>query len=164
MEYKRAKKSGQFSQKDKEQIRKIRSKDVRKLRYDSIISVMLIVRSAEIAINWYKKAIDAKVLWDLGGVAGLEINGASFFLHEVNPNNPSETSPVDAGITSSRIELFVDDPDAVIKSALEAGAVISSPVENHQRPWGNHRQGGFKDPFGHNWSVGDKSPLSALTS
>jgi uncharacterized glyoxalase superfamily protein PhnB len=26
-------------------------------------------------------------------------------------------------------------------------------------PWGTHRQGGFSDPFGHNWSVGDKSPL-----
>jgi PhnB protein len=24
---------------------------------------------------------------------------------------------------------------------------------------GTHRQGGFRDPFGHNWSVGDKSPL-----
>jgi hypothetical protein len=26
-------------------------------------------------------------------------------------------------------------------------------------PWGTHRQGGFIDPFGHNWLVGDKSPL-----
>jgi PhnB protein len=28
-------------------------------------------------------------------------------------------------------------------------------------PWGTHRQGGFRDPFGHNWSVGDRSPLGA---
>jgi PhnB protein len=25
--------------------------------------------------------------------------------------------------------------------------------------WGTHRQGGFTDPFGHVWLVGDKSPL-----
>jgi uncharacterized glyoxalase superfamily protein PhnB len=27
-------------------------------------------------------------------------------------------------------------------------------------PWGVHRQGGFTDPFGHRWLVGDKSPLN----
>jgi uncharacterized glyoxalase superfamily protein PhnB len=32
-------------------------------------------------------------------------------------------------------------------------------VEDHETPWGIHRQGGFRDPFGHNWSVGDRSPL-----
>jgi PhnB protein len=26
-------------------------------------------------------------------------------------------------------------------------------------PWGPHRQGGFSDPFGHIWFVGDRSPL-----
>lgn len=26
-------------------------------------------------------------------------------------------------------------------------------------PWGVHRQGGFIDPFGHLWLVGDRSPL-----
>jgi uncharacterized glyoxalase superfamily protein PhnB len=26
-------------------------------------------------------------------------------------------------------------------------------------PWGKHRQGGFFDPFGHLWLVGDTSPL-----
>jgi len=27
-------------------------------------------------------------------------------------------------------------------------------------PWGPHRQGGFVDPYGHLWLVGDRSPLS----
>ena len=27
--------------------------------------------------------------------------------------------------------------------------------------WVTHRQGGFIDPFGHKWSVGDASPLRA---
>ncbi|HEY3943746.1 MAG TPA: hypothetical protein VGL78_00840 [Solirubrobacteraceae bacterium] len=36
-------------------------------------------------------------------------------------------------------------------------------VRNRTTPWGTHRQGGFYDPFGHNWSVGDRSPLSRWT-
>jgi PhnB protein len=93
-------------------------------------------------------------------VAGLHIAGAPFFLHEVNPANASETSPEGAGVTSTRIELFVEDPDAVIERALAAGATPGSPVADREMPWGTHRQGGFRDPFGHNWSVGDRSPLA----
>ncbi len=125
------------------------------------ISVMLIVPDAPGAIAWYKRALGAHELWNLGGVAGLEIGDAPFFLHEINPDNPSETSPLEAGRTSTRIELFVDDPDDLLARALSAGATLGSPVEEHALPWGSHRQGGFQDPFGHNWSVGDRSPLRA---
>jgi uncharacterized glyoxalase superfamily protein PhnB len=123
------------------------------------VSVMLIVPDANAAIAWYKDALGAQELWDLGGVAGLHIAGAPFFLHEVNPDNLAETSPDRAGVTSVRIELFVDDPDTVVDRALATGATPGSPVVDHQTPWGTHRQGGFRDPFGHNWSVGDRSPL-----
>jgi PhnB protein len=125
----------------------------------AVVSVMLIVPEAGAAVAWYKEALGATELWDLGGVAGLEINGAPFFLHEVNPSNPTETSPGQAGVTSTRVEVFVDDPDGFIERALGAGAVVVSSVEDHRMPWGTHRQGGFRDPFGHNWSVGDRSPL-----
>jgi PhnB protein len=126
-----------------------------------VISVMLIVPDADAAIAWYKDALGAEELWDLGGVAGLQVAGAPFFLHEVNPKNPTETSPDRAGVTSTRIELFVDDPDGFLERAIAAGATPGSPIEDHETPWGPHRQGGFCDPFGHNWSVGDRSPLGA---
>jgi len=124
------------------------------------ISVMLIVSDAEAAVAWYKHALGATELWNLGGVAGLEISGAPFFLHEVNPSNLGECSPDQIGATSTRIELFVDDPESVLERAIAAGASLGSEIEEHQRSWGTHRQGGFRDPFGHTWSVGDKSPLS----
>jgi PhnB protein len=123
------------------------------------VSVMLIVRDAPAAVEWYQHALGARVLWDLGGVAGLELEGAPFFLHQINPQNPAETSPDVAGVTSTRIELFVDDPDGTVERALAAGATAGSNVVDHEVPWGTHRQGGFHDPFGHNWSVGDRSPL-----
>jgi PhnB protein len=125
----------------------------------SLISVMLIVADAEAAVAWYKDALGAEELWNLGGVAGLRINGAPFFLHEVNPKNPAEDSPSEIGVTSTRIEVFVDDPDRLIERALEAGATAGAEITERDTPWGKHRQGSFHDPFGHNWSVGDRSPL-----
>lgn len=127
----------------------------------TVISVMLIVRDAREAVAWYRDALGATELWNLGSVAGLEISGSAFFVHEVNPANPEETSPDRVGATSTRIELFVDDPEGVRQRALVAGASPGSEVEEHRRPWGTHRQGGFRDPFGHQWSVGDTSPLGS---
>jgi uncharacterized glyoxalase superfamily protein PhnB len=129
---------------------------------DAHVSVMLIVPDAAAALAWYATALGATELWNLGGVAGLEVQGAPFFLHEVNPCNPVENSPQIVGATSVRVELFVDDPDTVIEGALAAGATAGSPIEDRDHfPAAVHRQGGFRDPFGHNWSVGNKVPLQA---
>jgi PhnB protein len=123
------------------------------------ISVMLAVADTPAAVEWYKRALGATELWSLGSVAGLEIAGAPFFLGE--PANNGWESPSKLGITSTRVEVFCDDPDAVIARAIEAGARGSlGDIKDHQAPWGIHRQGGFIDPFGHIWLVGDRSPLS----
>lgn len=126
-----------------------------------VISVMLIVPDGAAAVEWYKRALGARELWDLGGVAGLEIEGAPFFLHETVPHRQSEASPLESGTASTRIEVFVDDPDGFIARAVTEGATASpEQVTEHDVPWGKHRQGGFRDPFGHQWSVGDRSPLN----
>ena len=121
---------------------------------------MLIVPDGEAAVAWYREALGAEVRWDLGGVAGLEVGGAPFFLHEANPSNPAEDSPDRIGQTSVRIEVFVEDPTGS-SSALWRRGEPGSPVTAHEMPWGTHRQGGFQDPYGHKWSVGDASPLRA---
>jgi PhnB protein len=122
-----------------------------------LISVMLAVSNTPTAVEWYKRALGATILWNLGSVAGLEIAGAPFFLGE--PSNNGWESPSKLGITSTRVEVFCDNPDALIARALEAGATRTIDVKDHQRPWGTHRQGAFTDPFGHLWFVGDRSPL-----
>ena len=123
-----------------------------------VISLMLAVRDASAAVEWYRGALGATELWNLGSVVGLEIEGAPFFLAE--PANNGWDSPAELGTTTVRIEVFVDDPDAFVERALRAGA-ISRPggIRDHEMPWGTHRQGGFNDPFGHLWLVGDRSPL-----
>ncbi len=120
------------------------------------VSVMLAVPDTPIAIDWYEKALGARVLWSLGSVAGLEIDGAPFFLHQ--PVKGGFESPNVIGITTARVELFVDDPDPVITRAVQAGAT-GGDVRDYAAPWGTHRQGSFTDPFGHVWHVGDRSPL-----
>ena len=124
------------------------------------LSLMLAVEDTPSAVEWYERALGAKVLWSLGSVAGLEIGGAPFFLGQ--PANNGWESPAKLGITSARVEVFCDDPDAFIARAVQAGAQGDlDPIRDHEAPWGVHRQGGFIDPFGHIWLVGDRSPLSS---
>ena len=125
-----------------------------------VISVMLAVPDAPAAVAWYKRAVGATELWSLGSVAGMEIEGAPFFVGQPEANGWE--SPTRLGITSARVEVFCDDPDAFVRRAINAGANGGSdPVRDHQAPWGIHRQGGFTDPFGHIWLVGDRSPLQS---
>ena len=73
---------------------------------------MLAVPDAPAAVEWYKQALGATVLWSLGSVVGLEIEGAPFFLAE--PAKNGWNSPTEIGTTTVRVELFCDDPDSVI--------------------------------------------------
>ena len=124
-----------------------------------VISLMLAVPDARAAADWYARALGAAELWSLGSVVGLEIGGAPFFLAE--PAHTGWASPAALGTTTVRVEVFVDDPDAFVARAVAAGADGGrDPVRDHQAPWGTHRQGGFSDPFGHRWLVGDRSPLT----
>ena len=125
----------------------------------TVISVMLAVANTPAALDWYKTTFGATELWNLGSVAGLEIEGAAFFLGE--PANNGWESPEKLGITTTRIEVFCDDPDTFIARAVQGGAKVKEDnIRNHETPWGIHRQGSFVDPFGHKWMVGDKSPLN----
>lgn len=126
---------------------------------DAVVSVMLIVPVGAAAVGWYAQALGAEVTWDLGGVAALRLQGAPFLLHEAVVGKQHERSPAEVGLTTTRVEVFVDAPEELVARAEAAGASDVTPVTDHAMPWGTHRQGGFTDPFGHRWSVGDRSPL-----
>lgn len=127
------------------------------------ISVMLAVEDTPKAVEWYKRALGASELWNFGAVAAIEISGAPMFLAQ--PARNGWEAPAKLGLTTARVELFCDNPEAIITRALEAGATGSiQTFEAHERPWGTHWQGGFTDPFGHIWLVGDRSPLRQFPS
>jgi PhnB protein len=126
------------------------------------ISPMLAVSDGNAAIEFYKAAFGAIVLWHLDGghvVAGLSIDDAQFFLAHESPPHGTR-GPASAGFTTVRIELFVDDPVAVHKHALAAGAIEHSPVNEHTHetvgphPIKRMQQGAVIDPFGHMWLIG----------
>ena len=127
------------------------------MRVVTVISLMIAVPDAPAASAWYQRALGATELWNLGSVIGLEVDGAPFFLAQ--PQNNRWESPVVLGTTTVRVEVFVEDPDTFVARATAAGAECHDPVRDHEMPWGTHRQGGFFDPFGHLWLVGDRSPL-----
>ena len=129
----------------------------------TLVSPMLAVSDGHAAIAFYQAAFGATVLWHLaaGGhvVAGLEIDGAPFFLATEAPAYGTR-GPVAAGCTTVRIELFVDDPVTVYDRAVSAGATARSPVREHEhetlgpRPIRRMLQGDVVDPFGHMWLIG----------
>jgi PhnB protein len=124
------------------------------------ISPMLAVDDGKAAIEFYRAAFGATVLWHLdSAVAGLSVDGAEFFLAHESPAYGTR-GPASAGFTTVRIELFVDDPIAVHRQALAAGATNHSPVEERTYPTVGPRpikrmlQGAVTDPFGHIWLIG----------
>lgn len=100
-----------------------------------VISVMLAVEDAPSASQWYASAMGAMELWNLGGVIGLSVEGAPFFLGE--PGDNGWDTPPSLGGRSVRIEVFVDDPDLFIERAVAAGADGTiDEIRNHEMPWG----------------------------
>jgi hypothetical protein len=74
------------------------------------------------------------------------------------------------GMTTAELRLWLRGSWPAIRLTLDEGTYRPRPdqAENlggarpGRRTWGKHRQGGFFDPFGHLWVVGDRSPLSRL--
>lgn len=96
-------------------------------------------------------------MWSLGSVRALNLEGACILVHEVTDEFKT---PASLGATTVRLEIFNDDPDSILARAIDAGATDSDGViHDYETPWGGHRQGGFTDPYGHRWLVGDKAPL-----
>jgi len=131
------------------------------------VAPMLAVSDAAAAIEFYRAAFGAEERWRLGSdghgggdlVAGLRIGAAELYLATESPEHGA-WSPDRAGFTTVRIELFVDDPEAVHARALAAGATLGDPVQRYvyettgPAPIGAMRQGTVVDPFGHRWLIG----------
>ena len=106
-------------------------------------------------IGFYTKAFGAaelrRFINDDGSihVAELSINGNLFHLHEESVAK-ARVSPAAVKGTTVLIGLFVTDVDAVINSAIAAGATLISPAQDYEY---GYRQGEIQDPFGHYWQI-----------
>ena len=119
------------------------------------IAAMLSVRNGARAVEFYKTAFGAAVLFriddDSGAVvARLSVGPAEFWVADESPEH-FNFSPESLGGGTVRMVLTVEDPDAVFEQAVAAGATVVSPVADQQYGW---RVGRIADPFGHHWEIG----------
>jgi PhnB protein len=81
--------------------------------------------------------------------AEIEIGDSLVIVSDPFPQSTVK-SPRSLGGTSASIFLYVEDVDAVVKQAVDAGAeIVMKPQDQF---WGD-RFGTITDPFGHTWSV-----------
>jgi PhnB protein len=125
-----------------------------KLTYPPL-SASLVVKDAEAAIDFYKRAFGATERYRLTdpcsgkvGHAELDVNGSMFMLGEENPE--WNKSPQTLGGTPVKFCLMVENADAVFEQALAAGATPQMPLTNM---FYGYRTGSLLDPFGHEWLV-----------
>ena len=83
------------------------------------------------------------------GHAELEIGDSLVMLSDPFPQ-ASTRPPKELGGTSVSVFLYVEDVDAVVKQAVDAGATVTMEVADQF--WGD-RFGSVTDPFGHLWSI-----------
>jgi PhnB protein len=123
------------------------------------IAPMLSVRNGRRAIEFYKAAFGANVLFLVEGedgsvVAEMSASGSVFWLADESPEHLN-FSPESLGGSSVRMVMTVDAPDTAFEQAVKAGALVVWPVEDQPYGW---RVGRIVDPFGHHWEIG--KPLS----
>jgi PhnB protein len=119
------------------------------------VTPYLHVDDAEQAIDFYKKAFGAKERMRMEAPDGriahaeIEIGDSLVMLSDPFPQSSVRT-PKELGGTTAGVFLYLEDVDAVVKRAVDAGATVTMEVADQF--WGD-RFGSVTDPFGHSWSI-----------
>jgi PhnB protein len=119
------------------------------------VTPYLAVEDATEAIEYYTKAFGAKERVRMEtpdgkvGHAELEVGDSLVMLSDPFPQ-ASTKPPNELGGTTVSVFMYVEDVDAVVKQAVDAGATVTMEVADQF--WGD-RFGSVKDPFGHLWSI-----------
>lgn len=123
------------------------------------LSPHLVVDDANAAIDFYVKAFGAVDLGRIPGPDGrlihgaVQIDGSTVMLADDFPemSDGNSMTPKALGGTPVTVHLTVTDVDSRFQQALDAGATVVMPLDDMF--WGD-RYGVVRDPFGHQWSLG----------
>src|SRR5215208_7631538 len=120
------------------------------------VTPYLTVDDGNAAIEFYKRAFGATERGRMAAPpdgkiahAELQIGGSVVMLSDKFPQSSCGT-PSELGGTTIAIFLFVEDVDAVVRRAADAGATVT--MEPQDQFWGD-RLGQITDPFGHVWQI-----------
>ena len=127
--------------------------------YHSITPV-LVVKGAEQAIEFYKKAFGAKELnraYMPGGNiimhAEIQIGDSRIMLNDEFPEMNCK-APQSVGGASTALYVYVKDVEKIFTQAADSGAKVTMPLMDAF--WGD-RTGQLVDPFGHIWSFATRN-------
>jgi PhnB protein len=121
----------------------------------STLTTYLAVDDAAAALDYYRRAFGAEERVRMHGPDGkvghaeLQIGDSKLMLSDPIPQS-STKPPKEIGGTSASVFMYVENVDAVVEKAVEAGATVTMEVEDQF--WGD-RFGTITDPFGHVWSI-----------
>ncbi len=119
------------------------------------VTPYLCVKDGARAIEFYERAFGAKEIYRMMqpdgrvGHAELQIGDSRIMLADEAPEVGAR-SPQSIGGSPVTIHLYVEDVDATVARAVEAGARLTRPVKDQ---FYGDRNGGVVDPFGHVWFV-----------
>ena len=119
------------------------------------LSPYLVVDGAAQAIDYYKRVFGATERGRFDGPDGkvahaeLQIGDTVMMLGDPSAETNIK-APTQLGATSVGLFLYVEDVDATVQRAVDAGATITQPVDDMF--WGD-RYGKVTDPFGHEWLI-----------
>jgi PhnB protein len=119
------------------------------------VTPYLIVRGCAKALEFYAKALGALELFRVdsgGGTVGhaeMKIGDSIVMLADEHPEIGYK-APQSYGGTPVSICLYVEDVDALVKRAVDAGAKLVRPVQDQ---FYGDRSGTVVDPFGHVWTI-----------
>lgn len=122
------------------------------------VTPYLIVDDADAAIDFYISVLEAEERMrmpgpdDKVGHAELAIGESLIMLADEFPDMGAR-SPKAVGGSPVTIHVYVEDADATVALAVNAGATVTRPVED--KFYGD-RGGEVLDPFGHRWSIASR--------
>jgi len=119
------------------------------------VTPYLTIRNAAAALAFYKKAFGADELFRVAapdgkvGHAEIRIGDSSIMLSDEFPEMGAQ-SPESLGGSPVMIHLYVENVDALVERAVNAGGKLERPVADQ---FYGDRGGMVTDPFGHKWWI-----------
>lgn len=126
------------------------------------VTPYLLINGAAAAIDWYKKAFEAKELAREPSPDGklmharIRIGDSILMMSDVFPGSSAQ-APDSLGTSPVSLHIYAKNVDKLWQQAVDAGAKVTMQLDNMF--WGE-RYGQLTDPFGHHWSMSQVIKMS----
>lgn len=122
------------------------------------VTPYLAIKGARQALEFYKKAFGAEVIYTLDmpdgriGHAEVQIGNSRLMLSDEMPEMPDAItrSPSTLGGSTTGFNIYLENADDAFQKAVAAGAKVRRPVTTQ---FYGDRSGTLEDPFGHFWTL-----------